>query len=224
MTESTQTPNSYSVSIWEMLAIALGAILIVVIGLAGLGLKFINNAFDPRRAEAIAQSLIRYKIPGGSSGVFGTNIGGAQISLIRSTQVYDPLPPTTVSLIPPPLVELFIARVPFNSRVGEAWTEDDTNQADTVPRVSFSYEPDGAFQAVSSRTEGKNICGVIVPVTIQVGTLSWAEETVNIPAARYDVSLTLDNYTYLLTLSALGLDADKNANDVFASLQCNTKS
>ncbi|MCY7282685.1 MAG: hypothetical protein LH679_04420, partial [Cyanobacteria bacterium CAN_BIN43] len=56
LTSSTQ----YPVSIWEAIAIFAGAIFLISVGVAGLGLKTLNNAFNPKRAEAIAQSLIEY--------------------------------------------------------------------------------------------------------------------------------------------------------------------
>ncbi|WP_088892151.1 hypothetical protein [Leptolyngbya ohadii] len=81
--DAPQHPK-YTVSIWETIAITAGAVLLVAIGLAGLGVKALNNAFDPRRAQATAQSIANYQIPGGAQGVFGTNLGGGKLAVIGS--------------------------------------------------------------------------------------------------------------------------------------------
>ncbi len=98
---STSEIPQYSVSVWEVILIAIGALILIGLGLFGLGVKVLNNAFNPLRAEKIAHSLIEYKIPGGSQGVFGINIGVAKLAWVRSTTN-------------PPDVVLFVGKTPVN--------------------------------------------------------------------------------------------------------------
>ena len=60
----------YSVTIWETIAIAASAMLLTLIGLAGLVYKFFSNAADSERAMLIPQSLVEYELPGGGAGNF----------------------------------------------------------------------------------------------------------------------------------------------------------
>lgn len=202
-----------------------GAMLLTIAGALGLAIKFINNAEDPQRAKAIANSLIDYTIPGGSVGEFGANVGGAKIALIVSKELVDKeqylnsLPSTNLqaAIAPPPIAELFVARVPLDRRTN---AEATATQHLTFPGVLFSYEPEGVFQLAFSHSKNQPLCGAIAPTTIQIGQLQLAESGVKIPAVRYDANVVLNSHNLIVTLSTLGADAEENAAAIFQSLQC----
>ena len=113
MADQTQSPTPYPVSVWEGIAIALGAIALGITALIGLGAKAARNTLDPQRAEAIARSLMEYEIPGGSHGVVGINIGGLKAAVIHSSS-YGPglARDGKQGDYKPPEVELLIAEDP----------------------------------------------------------------------------------------------------------------
>jgi hypothetical protein len=214
----SQTPNAlthYSVSIWEAIAIFAGAIFLIAVGVAGLGLKTLNNAFDSRRAEAIAQSLVEYNIAGGSEGTFGTNLGGAKVAVVTSVRKL----PASQPGVPPSEVELFIARIPVNDVTNAVDSEEDFSN-EFFPGFSFSSQAEAAFQPSSSRTENHEFCGVSTAVTIQKGSLVLSENAAPIPAVQYEAKVVKDAERNVAVLSAAGQNAEENASKVFDSLKC----
>jgi hypothetical protein len=194
--------SNYSVSVWEGILIAIGAIALTGVGLAGLGFKVLNNAFDPTRAEAIAHSLIDYRIPGGSRGVFGINIGSAKFAWVHST--------TT-----PPDVILFVGRTPINKDV-EANRRDLMQDFETPP----TDDANQVFTETTSRVEDRKLCDSPVQVTISEGQQSFGSSLSSLPAVRYTVSLTQENVEQLVIVTANGSQAAEKAETVFQSLQC----
>jgi hypothetical protein len=208
--------TQYSVSIWEAIAIFAGAVFLLAVGVAGLGLKTLNNAFDPQRAEAIAQSLAEYNIPGGSQGTFGTNLGGAKVAVITSTRK---LPSPRSDILPPSEIELFIARIPINEVTNAVDSEEDPNN-EFFPGFSFSSQAESAFQPINSRTESRKFCGVPTDVTIQEGSLVLSDQVPPIPAVQYQARVVNDAERNVAVLSAAGQSAKENAAKVFESLKC----
>jgi hypothetical protein len=218
------------VTIWETIAIALAAVFLVAIGMAGLVYKFFSNAANPQRATLIARSLMDYKIPGGAQGAFGANFGGAKVAIVTS-----PGFPRDGSLVPAAKleklngVELFIARVPLDV---EAPVESVVAPNKTVakptdpfdlfssPDFSLSYRAGEDFQAVSETIEDKQFCGSVVPVRMQAGELILRSELPGVPAIKYDAIANFENSKRQVTLTAIGQNAKQTAADVFNSLKC----
>ncbi|HEY9647420.1 MAG TPA: hypothetical protein V6C88_13665, partial [Chroococcidiopsis sp.] len=86
--------------------------------------------------------------------------------------------------------------------------------------ISFSFESESTFEASSDRQENRLLCGVITPVTIEKGTLTWTATDVTMPAIRYEANATHENRRHLVTITAVGSDAADTAAQVFASLEC----
>jgi hypothetical protein len=209
----SQEPQ-YRVSIWEVIAITGGAILLVVAGLLGLGMKALGNAFDPHRAEAIAHSLMRYDIAGGSKGFFGTNIGGGKMAVVAST---TPAAPNQSA----PAVELFFARMPISEEPkteGEP-TSDPQPKNELFSGFSFSYQDPAAFAIKTAQVEQKPFCGMITPVEVQTGILTLASGN-TLPAVKYEIKRLLDDDNHIVVISALGDRATEQATHVFDSLGC----
>lgn len=219
MTDASPSPNSfpqYPVSIWEAIAIFAGAILLIAVGIAGLGVKALNNAFDSRRAEAIAQSMVDYTIPGGSQGTFGTNLGGAKVAVVASDRK---VPIQIPEMLPPAEIELFIARIPINESTEAIEEEGETND-EFFPGFSFSSQVENAFQPSATRVESHAFCGTLTPVTIQEGFLILSDQVPPIPAVQYQVRMVKDAERNVAVLSAAGQNAKTSAAQVFASLKC----
>jgi hypothetical protein len=221
MAQTTQPPIQYRVSVWEGIAIATGAVVLVIAGLFGLSVRMISNAFDPQRAEAIAQNLLDYKIPGGSQGKFSINIGGAKMAVVTSAVSLKGFTASSESgSTPPPEVEIFVARTPVNQEASETTSTQDFNATFSFSGLSFSYQSDNGFQATSSRQENKVFCGVSVPFIIQEGQQTLIGESSSVPAIKYSARVVLDNHERLVVLTALGQNAKQNATTVFNSLRC----
>ncbi len=204
-----------TVSIWEGIAIAAGAVLLIATGLAGLGVKALNNAFDPQRAKAIAQSLMEYEIPGGYRGVFGANIGGGKIAVVASTASVRGKD-NELQSNPPPAIELLIAKVP---RQADPSDGEDSSSVKFFPGFSFSYQAEESFQITNSHTEERPLCGVNTPVLIQEGWLT-VSGAAPVPGMKYQASVVLDTDNHIAIISTLGQKAQANAAEVFNSLDC----
>lgn len=190
----------YSVSVWEVIFIVIGAIALFGAACIGLGLKVLANAYNPTKAEAIAKSLIDYQIPGGSQGVFGINIGSAKLAWVRSATN-------------PPDVILFVGKTPLNKETNE----NDSNQGlENPPSDNVNEE----FKATASRTENKVFCGKTVPVTIEEGQRTLGNPPSSVPAIRYTARTTEGNVERIVILIANGETAQAKAVSVFNSLRC----
>jgi hypothetical protein len=190
----------YPVRVWEVILIVMAAIGLISVGLVGLVMKALNNAFDSTRAEVIAQSLIDYQIPGGSQGVFGINVGSAKLAWVRSSA-------------DPPNVILFVGKTPLNK-------EGDNNEFNDSLGNTPSSQVDENFTVSTSRIENKQFCGQIVPVTIEQGTQTLSNQPSPLPAIRYIASTTRSDSKQVVILTANGENAKGKAATVFNSLRC----
>lgn len=214
--ESKSIP-AYPVSIWEGVAVATGAVLLVITGLLGLGVKALNNAFNPERAEATAHSLMDYKIPGGAQGVFGANVGGAKVALVVSQ---TKLPGTAASSTANPFIpmtQLLIARVPNDNESDEKLAGSPLDQFSFLG-FPITFEPQDMFQPSAARTESQPFCTTIAPVRIHKGTLISSQRSV--PAIRYETEVLIDGTHHIAAIFAIGDHAEANAAATFSSLKC----
>lgn len=193
----------YPVSLWEFLLITLGALGLIGLGTVGLGLKMLNNAFSPWRAEMIARSLIDYKIPGGSEGVFGVNVGGAKLASVRSQ--------TT-----PPDVVLLVSKTPLNKDAGS--DEQQALEQDLEARNAETTSNN--FVVTASRTDNRLFCRQMVAVTIETGQQTFNEYPIPLPAVRYTAKASDATAQRLAILTVNGLDAEQKADQVFRTLEC----
>jgi hypothetical protein len=224
MTHPEPSPTSnhpalqYPVRIWETIAIAAGAVVLTAIGLAGLGVRAANNAFHPGRSEAIARSILTYTIPGGSQGVFGTNLGGARMAVVASR---TSLPGVSNNDDPLPTIELLVAQIPVSQETLEIEREATS---DFFSGFSFSYQVQGAFQVQQSRTEYREFCGAPAPVTVQQGSLTLSDPAVQVPAIKYELNVDRAQSNYITILVTVGQEAERQAESVFQSLKCTSSS
>jgi hypothetical protein len=192
----------YSVSLWEGALIVMGAIGLVGVALAGLGVKVLSNAFDPIRAEAIARSLIDYRIPSGSQGIFGINIGSAKLAWVRSQAN-------------PPDVILFVGRTPLDK-------DNDGDQQNL--RQDFETPPSEdarqSFQVDSATTENRLLCGKTIPVQIAQGQQTFGDSSAPVPAIRYTATIPGNSTEKVVILTTNGKDAKQKAEIIFQSLKC----
>jgi len=198
MTNEQLTQNHDRVSVWDLVMIMGGAIALVATGLIGLGFKAYNNALDPRRAEAVAKSMIDYHISSGSQGKFGIKFAGIKLAIVNGKTS-------------PPDVIILVIKTPLNRDTNDP-DEDDNLQR----RLRGQTEEE--FQVMSSRTEIKKFCNQNLNVTIDQGTLENQDKTV--PAVQYSASTTLNNEKLIVVVQALGKNANQKALAVFQSIRC----
>lgn len=194
--ESKITPN-YPVRVWELLLILLGAFGLVGTALVGLASKTLTNVLTPAKAEAIAQSLFDYQIPGGSKGVAGLNFGAKNIAIVTSKKN-------------PPDVTLFVSKVPVIQT-----PEDTVNLDDTLQEIF-----QGDFILTESKAENKVLCGKTVKVSIQNGKQIFDEKTPPVPAIRYLAKVTENDVERNVSIITNGENAQDKAEKVFNSLRC----
>jgi hypothetical protein len=211
--------TQYRVTIGETIGIVVGAIGLVAIGLAGLGIKTINNIYEPERAEAIARSIITYNLPN-EAGRFGTNVGGARMAVIASNDLPEGLSPlpTSEEISLPAAIELLIARTPI-SQESEEIAPDSEISHEFFSGFSFLYPVEDAFNIQNSRTEYREFCGGLAPVVVQSGILTLPDQS-KLPAVRYGVRAERDPDRYLAVIAAVGENASNQAIDLFHSIRC----
>ncbi|WP_019502987.1 hypothetical protein [Pseudanabaena sp. PCC 6802] len=196
----TNTITKYSVSWWEFLGISIGAVLLVGAGVVGLGMKALHNATDPRRSEAVARSIFEFQIPGGSKGVFNSQVVGIKAALI-------------VSDTSTPDVELFVAQINAEEEIDREQLPQDLG--DTMPDKGDEH-----FKAIATRIENKTLCGITVPVTVQEGELTWQAKASTLPAIRYIATASFKRSDRIVQLTTSGERAKQNAATIFDSLKC----
>ena len=224
MPPSPASPSipQYHVSIWEGIAIAIGAVAIVGVGLAGLSIKAFNNALDPQRSEAIAHSMADFAIPGGSKGLFGTNVGGGRMAVIGSDAVLSLGTNSTAGMATMPEVELLVARIPTQQDPETENPETETSDWGTdmfFSGFSFSNQTADAFKITTTHPEELAFCGAIAPVKIEEGSLTTSDQT-SIPAVRYEAKVSFNNEDHIAIVSAAGQGAQEKAAQTFRSIQC----
>jgi hypothetical protein len=225
----TDAPPEYPVTVWEGIGIVVGAIALVVIGVAGLVYKFFDNAANPKRASMIAQSLMDYTIPGEAEGVFGANLGGAKVAVVSSASFpKDPSTLTAADMAKLSGVELFIARVPLDVETSQdpalpPDSDEVSKEAYDIfssPDFSVSYRSGEDFRSITDRTEDRSFCGTVVPIRIQEGELRFTSELPPVRAVKYDALAQLGTGKRQVTITAIGPQATQQAEAVFQSLRC----
>lgn len=196
MTNTQPTPTQYRVSIWEFMAITAGAIILISLGCVGLGVKFVRNAFQPKRAEAIVRNIMEYQIPDGAQGLFGVNIGSGKIGVLGSTDAQSE-------------VQLLVGK----------FSIDSLNKTNDITEIVNNMFND-LDNVTASRTENKNFCGVSVPVKIDEGELTLPNQTLPISAVRYTAKATFEDSERLVILLINGPNAETKAAQIFNSLKC----
>lgn len=176
-----------------------GAIVLVTTGIIGLGIKAYNNALDPERAEAVAKSIIDYRIPGGSQGKLGIKFAGIKLAIVHSKTS-------------PPDVEIFVMQTPLNR---------DTQNQENIERLRTPLEPTPTqFEVSSSHIQSLKFCNQTLSVTIDEGNYTLEDQTSNIPAVQYSASTIINNERLMVEVQALGKNAKQKALAVFKSIKC----
>lgn len=196
----TKLPKEYNNSLAELMLIIGIAGVLFSAALLNIGIHAARNALNHEKAEAIAKSMMKYNINGGSTARFGLNIGAIRMALVTSTNT-------------PPTVGLVVARIPVNP---------ETNRNKIKQDFTGWYKNwiEKRIEFTSSYTETKTLCGTEVPVTIQEGELFLENQTSAIPITQYIANVTFPDSERVVVLFTNGQKAKENAISVFNSLQC----
>lgn len=176
-----------------------GAIALVTTGIIGLGMKAYNNALDPKRAEAVAKSIIDYRIPAGSQGKFGIKVAGIKLAIVHSKTL-------------PPDVEIFVMQTPLNR---------DTRQQEEIERLRTPIEPTPTqFEVYSTTQKNLQFCNKPLNVTIYEGSYTLENQNSKLPAVQFSASTIMNNERLIVEVQALGKNAKQKALAVFNSIKC----
>jgi hypothetical protein len=196
------TMPEYPVRLWEIIFIMMAALGLVSTAMIGLGSKVLKNMFTPARAEAIAKSLFDYQIPGDSQGIVGVNLGSKKIAIINSRNK-------------PSDITLFFSKAPTE----QIKDEESLNLDITLQEI---YQ--GSFIPSSEKVENKELCGKLVPVSIQAGKHILGEQSTSFDAIRYIAKITDNGIERNVNIIANGKNAEEKAAKVFKSLECRFES
>jgi len=194
----TKLPKEYNNSLAELMLIIGIAGVLFSAALLNIGIHATKNAINPQKAEAIAKSMMKYNITGGSTARFGLNIGAIRMALVTNRN-------NTVGLL--------IARIPVNP---------ETNRNKIKQDFTGWYKNwiEQRIEFTSSSIETKTLCGTEVPVTIQEGELFLENQTSAIPITQYIANVTFPDSERVVVLFTNGQKAKENAISVFDSLKC----
>jgi len=200
MNDDQLTPKQLDrVKLLDWVMIIGGAIALVTTGIIGLGIKAYNNALDPKRAEAVAKSIIDYRIAGGSEGEFGIKFAGIKLAKVHSKTS-------------PPDVEIFIMQTPLNR---------DTQNQEDIERLKTPIKlTPTEFEIVSSSSQNLKFCNQPLDVTIDEGNYTLEDQTTNIPAVRYSASTIINEQRLIVEVQAMGKNAKQKALAIFKSIKC----
>lgn len=189
-------------SVWKWVGLGCGGMLLVCIGL-GVGFIYLAQRYfsvDSQKAEETAQSIMDYKIPGGSRGLMEMNIAGMKFVGVTSASNPDE-------------IMLMIGQMPDG-------LSTDTAQFNKSFEESFKQQTGQQFQSSKERQEAKTLCGQTVNVTIAEGEImSWRQGS-NVPAVSYQALVNHKDRLLLVQLTTSGTEAQSNAVEVFNSLKC----
>jgi hypothetical protein len=193
-------PNQLDrVKLLDWVMIIGGAIALIATGMIRLGFKAYNNALDPQRAEAVAKSIIDYRIPGGTQGKFGIKFAGIKLAIVHSKTS-------------PADVEIFVMQTPLNR---------DTSRQEQIERIRTPLEPTPTqFEVVSSSKENLKFCNQPLNVTIYEGSYTLEDQTSRLPAVQFSANTTFKNERLIVEVQALGKNAKQKALNVFQSIKC----
>lgn len=190
----------YPVSIWEAILIFIGAIALMGTGLAWIGMRMLNNTFNPVRAEKVARSLVDYQIPGGSTGVLGLSIGAETFAIVkRDTEPSD--------------IFLYVSKAP-SDRMSE---ETPINLGDAI---ALENSITGEFIFSDTYTEPKTLCNQATQVTIQKGEQIDTTRNSTQPAIQYSARINDGNVQRVISIMAIGDNTQAKAEQVFNSIKC----
>ncbi len=162
--------------------------------------QFAKFSMNPQEAEQIAQSIMGYRIPGGSQGLVAMNISGIQIAGVASARN-------------PESVVLMVGKVPPGLQGDPAAFEQAFQES--VERQTIQ-----AFKIRNRRTEPRQLCGQRVNLTVLEGMRTLAESDSAVPAFNYQALVPHHQSTLFVSLSTSGAEAQTTAESVFNSLRC----
>jgi hypothetical protein len=197
---TTSQKLKHKVTLLEIIAVFLGAIILLILGVSGLALKFFNNALESDRAEAIASKIASYKFPSRSQGALGLNTAGAKVAIITSGGNN-------------PDIRLLVAKVVIDSQPEEG------NEVEQIIDGAFLGDKDN-FQITTSDSKSKQFCGVPTNVTVDEGITKAPNDSQGSLTISYKTSVVIRNNRYFVLILAQGEDAPKKAESVFNSLKC----
>lgn len=205
MVNSEPVKANNSGNVWKWIGCGCASAVLLGIGLIGalvyLMQQTLNMSLDSKKAEQTAQSIMDYKIPGGSRGLMTMNIQGFQFAQV-------------VSASNPQEVMLMIGRTPEDLPGG------DPAQFQKSLESSFQKQTAKQFKSTSTRQESKQLCGQPVKFTVSEGEMTAVGKIDAVPALSYQATVKHNNRILFVHLMMSGEKASSKAAEVLNSLQC----
>lgn len=202
MTFSDSPPPRKSPNVWKWVGIGCAGMLVVGIGAIAAIVYFVqrtvNMSFDADSAEAIANEIIDYEIPGGSEGFMSMDMGMFKMAGILSATN----PEGTILLV---------------GQISEATMQGDPAAMERAMQESMEDQA-GSIQVQEQRIEPRELCGQTVQATILTGEQVVGGQTV--PALTYQAFTTHNGEGLFISLTTSGSDATAQADMIWDSLAC----
>lgn len=191
-------------NVWKWIGCGCGGAVLLGIGLiVALGYvvkQTLNMSLDPKKAEETAQSIMDYKIPGGSQGLMTMNLRGVEIAMVTSASKRQE-------------VMLMVGQMPQN-------LAGDSAQMQKSLENSLEKQTTQQFKSTSKRVDSKQLCGQPVKVTVSEGEMTAVGQTDAVPALSYQAIVSHNNKMLFVQVMTSGEKASSKAAEVFNSLQC----
>lgn len=188
----------YTFNIWEAIVIFGSALGLIGLALIGLGFKAFINATNQQKIEAVARSILDYKIPVNYEGVFGVNIGSAKVAYLSSKSY-----PNDLGLI--------IAKIP---------TDRPKSSRQLIQLLSFFSRDSQLSTMTQEHTETRFFCNDMVAVKVENGQITSGDDSPPLAMIKYTANTTIYNSEILVEISSKGQNAKNKADAVFNSLKC----
>lgn len=197
-----EQPKKSGTGKWIAIGCLIPVLLILGASVAAFffGYKFITKNFvvDPSRAEKTARSIMEYRFPGGSQGLFAMNIMGMEMAAVQSRRT-------------PPEAALILASFPpFMA------SQADENFERSV-RDNFSNRRN--LKVKSTRRIKKRLCGRRVTVVVQNGTMDDGGNRSR-PMTSYQSMVEHKSDLIFILAMGYGQNGESHAARIFETLRC----
>jgi len=195
-------PDSKSPNVWKWVGIGCAGLLVVGIGAIAAIVYFVqrtvNMSFDADSAEAVANEIIDFEIPGGSEGFMSMDMGMFKMAGVLSATN----PEGTILLV---------------GQISEATMQNDSEAMERAMQESIEDQT-GGIQVQERRIEPRELCGQTVQATILEGEQTVGGQTVE--ALTYQAFTTYNGEGIFISLTTSGPDAATQSNTIWDSLAC----
>lgn len=202
MAPSDSPPPRSSPNVWKWVGIGCAGLLVLGLGAIAVLIYFVqrtvNMSFDADSAEAIANEIIEFDIPGGSEGFMSMDVGMFKLAGVLSATN----PEGTILLV---------------GQISETAMQTDPAAMEQAIQESME-EQRGSIQVQEQRLEPRELCGATVQMTVLEGEQTIGNQT--LPALTYQAFANHNGEGIFVSLTTSGPDAATQADTIWDSFVC----